>query len=63
MVKSLDRSTLTIEQKIGQMIIARSPVDEESWQYMLELIRNKSLGGVHIRKTDSKPSFPWMRKE
>lgn len=57
MVKSLDRSTLTMEQKIGQMIIARSPVDEESWQFMLELIRNKSLGGVHIRKTDSKPSF------
>ncbi|MBO5196932.1 MAG: beta-phosphoglucomutase [Lachnospiraceae bacterium] len=58
MIKALDMDSLTLDQKIGQMMIARSPVDEESWQFTLELIRNRSLGGIHIRRIDSRPAFP-----
>lgn len=51
-------SDLSIKQKIGMMLIARTPVDEESYQFTLELIRNHSLGGIHFRTVDSTPSFP-----
>ena len=51
-------SELSIKQKIGMMLIARTPVDEESYQFTLDLIRNHSLGGIHFRAVDSTPNFP-----
>lgn len=47
-MKSLVLEDLTIEQKIGQMLLCRSPIDAEDKEFILELLRNKSLGGIHL---------------
>ena len=39
---------LTIEQKIGQMLIARPPRSKADKEYILHLLRNKSLGGIQV---------------
>jgi len=39
---------LTVEQKIGQMLIARPPRSKADKEYILNLLRNKSLGGIQI---------------
>ena len=57
MKKPLDISELTIEQKIGQMMLARLPIDQESLDFTLELIRNRSLGGIHIMHKKAGPGF------
>lgn len=47
-MKSLNINELTIEQKIGQMLIARPPRSKADKEYILGLLRNKSLGGIQI---------------
>lgn len=42
---------LTIEQKIGQMLLCRQPLDIEDKDFVIELIKNRSLGGIHIKNT------------
>lgn len=42
--------SLTIEQKIGQLLICRHPRNEKERDEILTLIRNRSLGGIHLRK-------------
>lgn len=46
-IKPLNLADLTIEQKIGQMLLCRRPLNNEDKEYILELIRNRSLGGIH----------------
>ncbi|HOJ10492.1 MAG TPA: glycoside hydrolase family 3 N-terminal domain-containing protein, partial [Clostridiales bacterium] len=46
-MKPLNLADLTIEQKIGQMLLCRRPLNDEDKEYILELIRNRSLGGIH----------------
>ncbi|MBS5062178.1 MAG: glycoside hydrolase family 3 protein [Hungatella hathewayi] len=48
MLKPLKLEELTIEQKIGQMLIARPPRSKADKEYIMELIRNKSLGGIQV---------------
>lgn len=49
MVKTpLDIRRLSTEQKIGMMLFARTPVDREDLEFLLSLVRNHSLGGVHV---------------
>ncbi|OQY34426.1 MAG: hypothetical protein B6241_04815 [Spirochaetaceae bacterium 4572_59] len=48
-------SELTIEQKIGQMLFCRQPIDQEDKDFMIELIRRRSLGGVHIWDPEKTP--------
>lgn len=47
-MKKLNLSELTIEQKIGQMLLCRRPVNAEDKKGILELIRNRCLGGIHL---------------
>lgn len=48
MLKPLEAEELTIEQKIGQMLIARPPRSRADKEYILNLLRNKSLGGIQV---------------
>ncbi|MDD5686975.1 MAG: glycoside hydrolase family 3 N-terminal domain-containing protein [Elusimicrobia bacterium] len=50
MVKPLNINELSVEQKIGQMLLARSnciynPADKK---FVFNLIKNRSLGGIHL---------------
>ncbi len=45
-MKPLRLDELTLEQKIGQVLIARGLHDEEDFQFALDLIRHHALGGV-----------------
>lgn len=46
-MKSLVLSELSIEQKIGQMLLARPPINKKDKAYIHELIKNRALGGIH----------------
>ena len=46
--RPLNPDDLTIEQKIGQMLLARRPRSEADKAEILELIRNRKLGGIHL---------------
>jgi beta-N-acetylhexosaminidase len=46
----LDINDLSMEQKIGQLLLARNPVDRRDYEAVLDLVRNRSLGGIHIAK-------------
>ena len=48
MMKPLKLEELSVEQKIGQMLLARSPISKEDFAFILELVKNRSLGGIHI---------------
>lgn len=47
-MKPLDIKDLTIEQKIGQMLLARPPVNKYDRDYILDMLKNKCLGGIHV---------------
>lgn len=57
-VEGLEASELSPEQKIGLMLLARNPVDERDLEAVLELVRNRSLGGIHIAKRYVGPNSP-----
>lgn len=59
---ALDVSTLTTEQKIGLMLLARNPVDERDFEAVLDLVRNRSLGGIHVAKRYVRPDY-YVRDE
>ena len=44
----LNADDMTIEQKIGLMLFMRNPIDREDLEFTLEMIRNHSLGGIHL---------------
>lgn len=47
-MKPLDINCLSIEQKIGQMLLMRNPIDQDDFDFVIELIKNRALGGIHI---------------
>lgn len=49
-MKLLNIQDLSVEQKIGQLIMARTPamLDADDAEFALELIRNHALGGVQV---------------
>lgn len=44
----LNVDDMTIEQKIGMMLFMRNPIDSEDLKFTLDMIRNHSLGGIHL---------------
>jgi beta-N-acetylhexosaminidase len=48
MKKPLELKSLTIEQKIGMMLLARSPIDRADKAFMLDMLKNRCLGGIHL---------------
>lgn len=61
-MKPLNINDLTVEQKIGQMLFARRPLNDEDEQGMLEMVKNHSLGGVHYaaEKLLAKADYPLL---
>jgi len=57
MVKGLDLSEMTVEQKIGQLIVVRDLLTEEDEKFILEMIEKKSVGGIQIRFNDKYKDF------
>ncbi len=47
-VKPLSVEDLTTEQKIGQMLLARRPRNERDKRQLLDMIRDRRLGGLHL---------------
>ena len=47
-MQSLRIEELSVEQKIGQMLLMRNPISQEDFEFVMELVKNKSLGGIHI---------------
>ncbi len=47
-MKPLDIYQLSTEQKIGQMLLMRNPIDQEDFEFVVELVRQRALGGIHI---------------
>ena len=47
-MQQLKLEDLTIEQKIGQMLLARRPLDEVDKKEILDMIAEKKLGGIHL---------------
>lgn len=47
-MQPLDVNSLSTEQKIGQMLLARNPINQSDFDFVIELIKNRSLGGIHI---------------
>ena len=48
---------LTLDQKLGQVIMARGCKDHEDKAFLLEMIRNRAVGGVQIPFTDDYLDF------
>lgn len=48
MLKPLVLEELTIQQKIGQMLMARPPRSRADKEYIIKLLKNKSLGGIQV---------------
>lgn len=47
-MKPLKLEELTLEQKIGQLIIVRGFIDEADRKYIMEMTENKAVGGFQI---------------
>ncbi|HOF19017.1 MAG TPA: glycoside hydrolase family 3 N-terminal domain-containing protein [Phycisphaerae bacterium] len=58
-MRALALNELTTEQKIGQMLLARRPVNREGFEAILDLIRDRCLGGLHL--SESLPDLPVPR--
>ena len=48
-VKELDRSTLTIEQKLGLLICTTLAYGEEDVEYAIDLVRKHALGAIWVQ--------------
>lgn len=53
-MKELKLSELSVEQKVGMAMIAYVSSLEEQFEYCIELIKKRCLGGIYINPTDPK---------
>jgi len=63
MIKELKIEELTVEQKIGQLIVARHCIDKEDAQFVLDMIKKKAVGGVQFDFRDDYKEFMEKVKE
>ena len=47
-MQKLNLNDLTIEQKIGQLLVARGWKDEEEKHFILEMLEKKAVGGIQV---------------
>ena len=62
-MKELNIQELTLEQKLGQVIMSRGGKDAEDKAFILEMIRKRAVGGVQIAFTDDYLDFIRQIKE
>ena len=53
-MRELKLSELTIEQKVGMAMIGHVSSLDEQFDYCIELIKARRLGGIYITPTDPK---------
>jgi beta-N-acetylhexosaminidase len=53
-----DIAKLSPEQKVGQMLLARSPINQKDFDYVIEMVKNHCLGGIHISYKHLRDDFP-----
>lgn len=46
-MRPLNLSELSVEQKIGQMLLARPPINKQDLDFIHGLIKDRALGGIH----------------
>ncbi len=46
-MRPLNLSELSVEQKIGQMLLARPPINKKDRDFIHGLIKDRALGGIH----------------
>ena len=56
-MKELDIAKMSLEQKIGQLIVVRSFKDEEDKKYILDMVKKGCVGGVQMWNTDEYQEF------
>lgn len=56
-MEGLNLQQLTLDQKLGQVIMARGYKAQEDKAFLLEMIRNRAVGGVQIAFTDGWQEF------
>lgn len=56
-MKELDIAKMSLEQKIGQLIVVRSFKDEEDKNYILDMVKKGCVGGVQMWNTDEYQEF------
>lgn len=56
-MRELTLNELTLEQKIGMLICARGFVDEADKSFILEMVKNRSLGGIQMCFFDGYKEF------
>lgn len=47
-VKALKLEELSVEQKLGQLLVARSIASKDDFDFAMQLIKNHALGGVQV---------------
>ncbi|MBE7014922.1 MAG: hypothetical protein E7419_06940 [Ruminococcaceae bacterium] len=47
-MQELKLENMTLEQKIGHLIVARAYVDEEDKNYILEMVKKRAVGGIQM---------------
>jgi beta-glucosidase-like glycosyl hydrolase len=57
-MEGLDISKLSPEQKVGQMLLARSPINQKDFDYVIDMVKNRCLGGIHISYKHLRDDFP-----
>lgn len=56
-MKKLNLNDLTIEQKIGQLIVARGYINEEDKKFIIDMAKKKCVGGVQMCFRDGYKNF------
>lgn len=47
-MKKINVEKLSIEQRIGQMLLARNPITQRDFDFIVDLVKNNALGGIHL---------------
>ncbi len=47
-MESLKLEDLSVEQKIGQMLLCRRPINDKDREYITQMVSEKKLGGIHM---------------
>jgi len=62
-LKGLDINELAARQKTGQMLLCRGPQNQNDYEFMMGLVKDRSLGGIHISARFIRKGNPNLESE
>ncbi len=62
-MQGLHLQELTPEQKIGQMLFCRGAMDQRDFDFLIELVKNRSIGGIHASSRFVRKGIPDLESE